>query len=168
MSNTKPNQPEQRAAIRLLKAVLFAVVGVLLLCGGVGGLVEQSGMETMLRDSGVVAQATIIDRYTREAPRTEFGGDLPFFHIVYQFEARSPDGGGWQQFVGDVLVNQEEYSSMVLGGELEIVYAEDDPSVSRIKDGESQGCGLLIVIGIGLRLLWTALTEVAALRRKSG
>ncbi len=153
MSKQKSQRPKIKAVpkrrttlIRLAFLLLLAAVG--LPAGLAWGLHEYNEL-TLLRESGVPTEATVLRK------RVDRSGDDDDYYISYTYQAPSPDGDGRLQFSREESVNRSTYRSAEKGGSIQIVYAADDPSVSRIENvGLWDWFFVLLMPVIGVGVVW--------------
>ena len=153
MSKQKSQRPKIKAVPK--RRTTLVSLAFLLLLSAVGlpfglawGLREYNEL-TLLRESGVPTEATVLRK------RVDRSGDDDDYYISYAYQAPSPDGDGRLQFSREESVNRSTYRSAEKGGSIQIFYAADDPSVSRIENvGLWDWFFVLLVPIIGLGVVW--------------
>lgn len=135
---------------------------IILVCGVVN-FVDKFVDTIILQASGFVTQATIVDLYDYN----EYPDDVGY-RITYQFEIPSPDDGGQQRLTGKQWVDYAVYKSVKLWGTVKIIYAADDPSVSRIMGTGGINLWDLLIPIIGLVSLRSSGPEAVRLLRDRG
>lgn len=87
--------------------------------------------------------------------RVDRSGDDDDYYISYAYQAPSPDGDGRVQLRREESVNPTTYRSAEKDGSIQIIYAADDPSVSRIdKVGLLDWFLVLLVPILGSGMIW--------------
>jgi hypothetical protein len=154
-----------RVRNRQLLGALVAVVGLVILLVLVPYLAYRA---IELSTNGVQITATVTGKTTEDTsvpgqPQTT--GDTAY-HVQYTF---SPPGG--QPVAGDDIIDQDDWTSLAVGGPITITYVSSDPGTSQIGTADSSpisylvfllpiGVGLLFV-GVGGRFFLTARAEAA-------
>ena len=153
MSNRKSQRPQIKAAstrrttlVSLVFLLLFSAIG--LPFGLRWGLREYNEL-TLLRESSVPTKATVLGK------RVDRSGDDDDYYISYAYQAPSPDGDGRLQFSREESVDRSTYRSAEKGGSIQIIYAADDPSISRIGKVNLLDWFLVLLVPIlGLGIVW--------------
>lgn len=138
------SQPKSRSAFGCLVLwLLFLATGLLLgLMVGLPWWMQEYKELTALRTSGIKAEAIVTHK------RVDRSGDYDSYYLTYAYEASSPDGDGRLQLEREETVNPSLYKAVEKGGKVSIVYAPDDPAVSRVVDIGIQDWAPVVLVSL--------------------
>jgi hypothetical protein len=165
------NYGKDRPAPAILAQLFGALVSLALVIGAVYWIYSAFDLNNLLLREGVVANATVVDKYTRDSPRTTGRSSTRDYYLA--FELVYPTANGQSQTLRRTeSVSLTVYSQHKVGGPLQVIYSASDPNKLLISNtGADLGLTFLAaaaLIPIGLAATVYQLVRFVGLAHKRG
>ncbi|MBN9390546.1 MAG: DUF3592 domain-containing protein [Chloroflexi bacterium] len=165
------NRDSGKSRPAILVQLLAALLCLALAVGAVYWIYSTFDLNNLLMREGVVANATVVDKYTRDSPRSTNRSTERNYYLT--FELVYPAANGQSQTLRKTeSVSQAIYSQHKVGGPLQVIYAPSDPNKLLISNtGSDLGMTLLLaaaIIPLGLGTAVYQFGKFVWLARKRG
>lgn len=142
------NYVNGRPAPAIFMQLFGALFSLAFVLGAVYWIYSTLNLNNLLARDGVAANATVVDKYTRDNPRTGNRSSTRDYYLT--FELTYPAANSQTQTLKKTeSVSQVVYSQHKVGGPLQVIYSASDPTQLVIANtGTDPGMTLLLTIAI--------------------
>lgn len=162
---------KSRPPVGLVVNFLAAILALAFAIGAAWWILNTFNLNSLLARDGVVAEAKVVDRYTRDSThRTSSGSSRTDRNYYLTFELTYTDASGQPQVLRRTeSVSPAVYNGHKVGGLLQVIYYPADPSKFLISGtGSDLGMNLLLMLAAIPLCLAAAVYQLWQFAAKSG